>query len=90
MVARPARCARWRGDAVAQNWLPPRRRDAVRFHQKMVVIAHLPPGVTFPVEALVALSQYPQPDFPVVVQQVNILLSAPRGDVVKTSGKFES
>jgi hypothetical protein len=54
-----------------------------RFDQEVVVIAHLAPGVTHPIETLANLGKNLQPNLAVSVRQVNIFPPvSPRGDVV--------
>jgi hypothetical protein len=57
----------------------------------MVVVAHQARGVDYPVEPLSSAREYFQEQFPILFLQKNILPTVtPRGDVVKTMGKFNS
>jgi hypothetical protein len=62
-----------------------------RFHDQVIVIGHLAPAMTHPVEPFANLTQQLQPGQPIFIAKENGLppITA-RGDVVQTSGKFNS
>jgi hypothetical protein len=54
------------------------------------MVAHLAPGVAYPVEAPADLPQHFQPGFASGIPQINILPPvSTRGDMIKTAGEFE-
>ena len=62
-----------------------------RFVEKLVMVGHLTPGMALPVEALANLTQHHQPCVLVYIGSVDALSTvATRGDVVETTGQFNS